>query len=230
MYTKIGASVDFTRMLMLLRHITFGLFLVSIVLFIAQFQYPQIRFVPVIMVGLMNVACFASILQYGKREILHLTTPPKTRRTIMGTLHTLGRHVLDLILVPMLTIVVLLDVYATNILSIPNALSLGTIGFTLLSLTQIAPLRFQKNKYARAAHHRISNSVTTITVSRNMIEGLDRRTRKYKEFLGKIMQSEEIIRSDSDFLMLSGGKIVTMISIFRIMTPLAGVIPTLIGS
>lgn len=215
---------------MLLRRITFALFLISIILFIVQSQYPQIGFIPVIMVGLMNVACFASILQYGKREILHLTTPPKTRRTIMGTLNTLGRHILDLILVPMLTIVILLNAYATITLSIPNALSLGTIGFTLLSLTQIAPLRFQKNKYARAAHLRISDSVTTITVSRNMIEGLDRRTRKYKEFLGKIMQSEEIIRSDSDFLMLSGGKIVTMISVFRMMMPLVGILPTLLGS
>lgn len=230
MYTKIDASIDFTRMLMLLRRITFALFLISIILFIVQSQYPQIGFIPVIMVGLMNVACFASILQYGKREILHLTTPPKTRRTIMGTLNTLGRHILDLILVPMLTIVILLNAYATITLSIPNALSLGTIGFTLLSLTQIAPLRFQKNKYARAAHLRISDSVTTITVSRNMIEGLDRRTRKYKEFLGKIMQSEEIIRSDSDFLMLSGGKIVTMISVFRMMMPLVGILPTLLGS
>lgn len=226
MYTKIDASIDFTRMLMLLRRITFGLFVISIVLFLAQSQYPQIGFIPIIMVGLMNMACFASILQYGKREILHLTTPPKTRRTIMGTLNTLGRHILDLILVPMLTIVILLNVYAIN--SIPDALALGTIGFTLLSLTQIAPLRFQKNKYARAAHHRISDSVTTITVSRNMIEGLDRRTRKYKEFLGKIMQSEEIIRSDSDFLMLSGGKIVTMISVFRMMMPLIGILPTLL--
>lgn len=202
--------------------------MISIILFIVQPQYPQIGFIPVIIVGLMNAACFASILQYGKREILHLTTPPKTKRTIMGTLNTLGRHILDLILVPMLTIVILLNVYAVN--SIPDVLSLGTIGFALLSLTQIAPLRFQKNKYARAAHLRISDSVTTITVSRNMIEGLDRRTRKYKEFLGKIMQSEEIIRSDSDFLMLSGGKIVTMISVFRMMMPLVGILPTLLGS
>lgn len=228
MYARINGSIDFSRMLSFFRRITLVLFLISIALFIMQFQYPQIGFTPIIMVGLMNIACFASILQYGKREILNLTTPPKTRRTIMGTLNTLGRHILDLILVPMLTIVILLNVYAIN--SIPDALSLGTIGFTLLSLTQIAPLRFQKNKYARAAHRRISDSVTTITVSRNMIEGLDRRTRKYKEFLGKIMQSEEIIRSDSDFLMLSGGKVVTMISIFRMMMPLIGVIPTLVGN
>lgn len=227
MYTKIDGSIDFTRMLAFLRRITFVLFLISITLFILQFQYPQIGGVPIIMVGLMNVACFASILQYGKREILNLTTPPKTRRTITGTLKTLGRHILDLILVPTLTITILLNVYAIH--SIPDALALGTIGFALLSLTQIAPLRFQKNKYARAAHLRISDSVTTITVSRNMIEGLDRRTRKYKEFLGKIMQSEEIIRSDSDFLMLSGGKIVTMISILRMMMPLVGVIPILVG-
>lgn len=227
MYTKIDGSIDFTRMLAFLRRITFVLFLISITLFILQFQYPQIGGIPIIMVGLMNVACFASILQYGKREILNLTTPPKTRRTITGTLKTLGRHILDLILVPTLTITILLNVYAIH--SIPDALALGTIGFALLSLTQIAPLRFQKNKYARAAHLRISDSVTTITVSRNMIEGLDRRTRKYKEFLGKIMQSEEIIRSDSDFLMLSGGKIVTMISIFRMMMPLVGVIPILVG-
>lgn len=229
MYTKIDGSVDFTRMLAFLRRITLVLFLITIALFVIQPQYPQVGVVSIIMVGLMNVACFASILQYGKREILNLTTPPKTRRTIMGTLKTLGRNILDLILVPMLTIIILLNVYSTSILTLPDALSLGTIGFTLLSLTQIAPLRFQKNKYARAAHLRISDSVTTITVSRNMIEGLDRRTRKYKEFLGKIMQSEEIIRSDSDFLMLSGGKIVTMISVFRMMMPLIGIIPTLVG-
>ena len=216
-------------MLAFLRRITLVLFLITIALFVIQPQYPQVGVVSIIMVGLMNVACFASILQYGKREILNLTTPPKTRRTIMGTLKTLGRNILDLILVPMLTIIILLNVYSTSILTLPDALSLGTIGFTLLSLTQIAPLRFQKNKYARAAHLRISDSVTTITVSRNMIEGLDRRTRKYKEFLGKIMQSEEIIRSDSDFLMLSGGKIVTMISVFRMMMPLIGIIPTLVG-
>jgi len=228
-YTRIDASIDFTRMLTFLRRITFMLFLASAALFLMQFQYPQVGVVPIIMVGLMNISCFASILQYGKREILNLTTPPKTRRTIVGTLKTLGRHILDLVLVPTITIIILLNAYVTSILPVPDALSLGTIGFVLLSLTQITPLRFQKNKYARAAHLRISDSVTTITVSRNMIEGLDRRTRKYKEFLGKIMQSEEIIRSDSDFLMLSGGKIVTMISVFRMMMPLAGIIPALIG-
>jgi len=173
---------------------------------------------------LLNIFTVTSILQYGKREIVTLTSAPKTRRTFWEIIGALSKHVLDLIMVPSLTLYMIFDAY-TSIYSVIDYYYVITIFFTLLTLTQIAPLKYQKDKYARNAHLRINDSVKRITISRNMIEGIDRRSKKYKEYFNNIMHSEEVIRCDSDFLMLSGGKFVMLISAFRYVTP---VIPTII--
>jgi len=172
----------------------------------------------------LNLFTIGSILRYGKREMVTLTSTPKTKRTFIEVVKTLGKHVLDLIMVPGLTLYMIFDAYLGFYESI-DYYYIGTIAFTLLTITQIAPLKYQKDKYARRAHIRINDSVKTITISRNMIEGIDRRTKKYREYISKIMHAEEIIRCDSDFLMLSGGRFVMMISMLRYLTP---VIPTII--
>lgn len=173
---------------------------------------------------LLNIFTVSSILQYGKREIVTLTSAPKTKRTFMEIVKALSKHILDLIMVPSLTLYMIFDAYMA-LYPIIDYYYLVTISFTLLTLTQIAPLKIQKDKYARKAHFRINDSVKTITISRNMIQGIDRRSKKYKEYFSHIMRAEEVIRSDSDFLMLSGGKFVMLISGLRILSP---VIPTIV--
>ena len=183
---------------------------------IHQFMYSSLI--------LLNLFTVTSILQYGKREIVTLTSAPNTKRTFREIVHALGKHILDLIMVPALTLYMIYDAITTNS-STFDYYYLITITFTLLTVNQMAPLKYQKDKYSRRAHIRINDSVKVITISRNMIEGIDRRSKKYKNYVDEIMHSEEVIRCDSEFLMLSGGKMVMLITTLRVLSP---AIPTII--
>jgi hypothetical protein len=173
---------------------------------------------------LLNLFTITSILRYGKREIVTLTSAPNTKRTLFEIIRALGKHVLDIIMVPALTLYMVFDAFMLSNL-VMDYYYLATISFTLLTLTQMAPLKYQKDKYARQAHLRINGSVKVITISRNMIEGIDRRSKKYKGYMNEIMHSEEVIRCDSEFLMLSGGKFVMLVTSLRVLSP---ALPTII--
>jgi hypothetical protein len=231
MYTTIHSSLDMTKIYTLMNRCAIGLFMTTCALFGVHLLLESngiiIQDVHLWLYSsliLLNVLTVASILRYGKREIVTLTSAPKTKRTFTVIIRALGKHILDLILVPAITLYVIFDAYS-RISSTIDYYFVATVSFTLLTITSVAPLRYQKDKYARTAHLRISDSVRTITISRNMLEGLDRRTKKYKDYLDHIMHAEEIIRCDSDFLMLSGGKFIMLISGLRFLTP---AIPTII--
>lgn len=228
MYSNIGASFDFKKIYTLVKRCSIGLFMTTGTLFAVHLALESsgmiVEEIHVWMYGsliLLNLFTVSSILQYGKREMVTLTSAPKTKRTFVEIVKTLSKHALDLIMVPALSLYMIFD-YIVNYASLDFML---TISFTLLTLTQIAPLKYQKDKYARKAHLRINDSVRTITISRNMVEGIDRRSKKYKEYFNHIMHAEEVIRCDSDFLMLSGGKFVLLITALRYITP---AIPTII--
>lgn len=199
------------------------LFIVHVMLESNSIVIEEIRTVMYGLLFFINFISITSILQYGKREIINLTSAPKTKHTLMEIIESFTKHIFDLIFVPTLTLLMIFSAYI-QLVPEPSMITIGTIGFTILTITQIAPLRLQKDRYAREAHFRISDSVKTITISRNMIEGIDRRTRKYKEYIDHIMHAEEVIRCDSDFLMLSGGKFVLMISGIRFLTPVLGTV------
>lgn len=225
MYSNIHSSIDFAKIYTVMKKSSIGLFMASAILFGVHLILEsngiimvEIHWWMYTALILLNIFTITSILQYGKREIVTLTSAPKTKRTFLEITKSLGKHVLDLILVPSLTLYIIFDAYVRASPAI-DYYYVATISFTLLTLTQIAPLKAQKDKYARSAHIRINGSVQTITISRNMIEGLDRRTKKYREYISHIMHAEEVIRCDSDFLMLGGGKFVMLISGLRYFTP-----------
>lgn len=231
MYSNIGASFDFKKLHSLVKRCSIGLFMstgslfaVHLILESNGISSDDVHMWMYLSLILLNLFTVSSILQYGKREMVTLTSAPKTKRTLVEIIKTLSKHVLDLMIVPSLTLYMIFDAYIKIAVSI-DYYYLVTITFTLLTVTQIAPLKIRKDKYARNAHLRINDSVRTITISRNMVEGIDRRSKKYKEYFNQIMHAEEVIRCDSDFLMLSGGKFVMLITVLRVLSP---AIPTIL--
>jgi hypothetical protein len=91
-----------------------------------------------------------------------------------------------------------------------------------MTVVQISPLRIRKDYFTRIAHKHISSDLDKITVSRCMREGVDRRTKDYKTYVHHQISAEETIRINSQFLALSGGMKVMVMSIARFIMPVAG--------
>lgn len=173
-------------------------------------------------VVLLNATTLRSITTYGARDILTLTTAPKSKHKITGSLKLLmGNHILDLILVPAMTMLIAFSVYS-QYFGTPDTVTMFTMGTTILTATQIIPLKIQKDRFAKAAHSSISNSIRSITIARKMLEGLDRNTAMYSTYIKMMSDAEQVIRLSCDFLTMPGGTVVTLISTIRFLTPVFG--------
>lgn len=177
-----------------------------------------------IILGLLNAL---SILGYNKRTIIRLTQPPTTLIGMKNTIKTVLSNIFDLLLNPMILIAVLFHMAPRFGLSV-SLFSIGSTIFVIIALVQYSPLRFKKNVFVALSHQTISKELDRITISRVMRKGMDRRTKEYKAYVDKQISAEESIRVNSEFLKLSSGPKVMIMSTIQFFTPIAGTVAPMI--
>jgi len=183
----------------------------------------------VTLVGLVlfNLSTALSVLNYRKRDIVRLTIPSGGLRGILSSIKTVFVHSFDLILAPMFTMFIIINLMPTFGYEL-SVLTTGSVMFAVMTVIQISPLRVRKDHFTRVAHTHISTDLNNITVSRCMRSGVDRRTNEYRKYLRLQITAEESIRINSQFLTLSSGMKVMLMSIARFITPIAGTIGTMV--
>jgi len=172
----------------------------------------------------LSLAIFtaASIMTYGKRDIIRITQPQGNLKGIGRFLSTTFSHSFDLLISPAVILMVFNDIAPYYDYINLNFATLGTIAFIIITLVQTAPLKVRKDIYFRRAKAEIRESINDITLARCMRAGLDRRKREYKHLYQNQIDAETLIRAHMEFLTLSNGIAVFLTSMARFLLPIAG--------
>jgi len=217
-YQNIGASADLAKVRFSLKIIGVSTFLLTLCAYLVGYML-----VALMGIVIFNISTAVSVLNYRKRDIVRLTSPSGGMRGMLSTIKVVFVHAFDLIIAPMFTMIVVIDLLIFFGYD-PSILTTGTVMFLIMTLVQLSPLRFRKDHFTRIAHKHISSDLDKITVSRCMREGVDRRTKQYRKYIHYQISAEESIRINSQFLTLSGGMKVMLMSMVRFVMPIAGTV------
>lgn len=215
-YPSISASTDIAKVRLSIKITSVSAFLLTLFAYVFGEMLAA-----VVGLAIFNICVALSVLNYRKRDIVRLTRPSGGMRGMMSTIKTVFSHGFDLIIAPMFSMLIVIDLmeffgYETTLLTT------GSVMFAVMTVVQISPLKIRKDHFTRIAHQHISSDLDKITVSRCMREGVDRRTKDYKTYIYHQISAEETIRINSQFLTLSSGMRVMVMSAARFIMPVAG--------
>lgn len=217
-YTSIGASTDLAKIRLSIKIISISTFLLTLSAYLVGYMLAALMGIVI-----FNLSTAVSVLNYRKRDIVRLTSPSGGMRGILASIKTVFSHAFDLLIAPMFTMIIVIDLMMFFGYD-PSILTTGTVMFVIMTLVQISPLRWRKDFFTRIAHKHISSDLDKITVSRCMREGVDRRTKDYRKYIQYQISAEESIRVNSQFLTLSSGMKVMLMSMARFVMPIAGTV------